>query len=203
MFYRYALNSTKNSLVKNKKHFHVQLLFQVTTESYLINSTANNNTLAILMCANLKMNQETIRVLLKKKKLKQTKANKNVLHQWEKYQTNKWTSNRLIFDDNLRFEKVSKDSNYYPHQMKNRQQLWLYYWMLPLIPHALFVLWIRFLDIWCCHDFIMWIINSCDRKLGHSKKKTNENNQLNHHLPNEYVVHNFLLFYWTLIAKSF
>lgn len=98
MFYRYALNSTKNSLVKNKKHFHAQLLFQVTTESYLINSTANNNTLAILMCANLKMNQETIRVLLKKKKLKQTKANKNVLHH---------TSVRKIPNEQVNFESFN------------------------------------------------------------------------------------------------
>lgn len=50
------------------------------------------------MCANLKMNQETIRVLLKKKKLKQTKANKNVLHH---------TSVRKIPNEQVNFESFN------------------------------------------------------------------------------------------------
>lgn len=50
------------------------------------------------MCANLKMNQETIRVLLKKKKLKQTKANKNVLHH---------TSVREIPNEQVNFESFN------------------------------------------------------------------------------------------------
>lgn len=70
--------------------FHVQRLFQVTFESYSIYFTGNNNTLIVLAPPNssrdectFEINWEKIRVLLRTKKHKQTKRNKNLLHLWK------------------------------------------------------------------------------------------------------------------------
>ena len=131
-FIDHVRKSTNNSSVKTKRkniwYFHVQLLFQSATKSYLKKTklhfvsrkntneqirrnryifyekkdyfkkwlttaifSTNNNTTAMLvslihlLSAHLKENQERIRVLLKKKKRKETERNKTSCCRWKKY----------------------------------------------------------------------------------------------------------------------